>query len=85
MALALWGAAILWLAYAVAAALYAAPLPFHVGWWEFTFPPGMLALTTIVLGDELSAEFFTVLGTVRFPPLPVLRRSTSPILQVRRR
>lgn len=63
-ALSLWGWALLWLAQSVASAVYAGRIPFEMSWWDLTFPPGMLALTTIVFGDQFSAEFFSVLGTV---------------------
>lgn len=74
VALSLWGPALLWFACGVAAVLTVRRFPFQVDWWQFTFPPGMLALTTISFGDEFSAEFFTVLGAVRhfcsWLPLP---------------
>lgn len=63
-ALALWGWALIWLALAVASTIFTGRIPFGMSWWDLTFPPGMLALTTIVFGDQFDAEFFSVLGTV---------------------
>ncbi len=39
-------------------------MPFNLGWWGFTFPLGVYALTTLRLGEALAAPFFTGLGAV---------------------
>lgn len=35
-----------------------------MGWWGFTFPLGVYALSTILIGEELPSKFFRILGTV---------------------
>ncbi len=39
-------------------------LYFFSGWWGFTFPLGVLAVSTTNIGKETSSRFFDVLGTV---------------------
>jgi tellurite resistance protein TehA-like permease len=72
VAIILWAYSLVWLAYAVASIMHQRHFPFNMGWWGFTFPLGMFALTTIAIGTELSSGFFKILGTVspvpeRFP------------------
>ncbi|WP_278438483.1 C4-dicarboxylate ABC transporter [Pseudomonas oryzihabitans] len=63
-ALLLWGLGLWWLALAVLVTQrYAREgMPFNLGWWGFTFPLGVYALTTLRLGEALAAPFFTGLG-----------------------
>ncbi|KHK61279.1 TDT family transporter [Pseudomonas frederiksbergensis] len=39
-------------------------IPFNLGWWGFTFPLGVYALTTLKLAGLLGLAFFNVLGCV---------------------
>ncbi|WP_288462967.1 C4-dicarboxylate ABC transporter [uncultured Pseudomonas sp.] len=63
-ALLLWGLGLWWLALAVLVTQRQARegMPFNLGWWGFTFPLGVYALTTLRLGEALAAPFFTGLG-----------------------
>lgn len=65
-ALLLWGLGLWWLALAVLVTQRQARegMPFNLGWWGFTFPLGVYALTTLRLGEALAAPFFTGLGAV---------------------
>lgn len=63
-ALILWGFAIVWLFFALAS-ISRRKFPFNMGWWNFTFPLGVLAISTTTIGKELPSHFFNVLGTVR--------------------
>ena len=47
-------------------------MPFNLGWWGFTFPLGVYALTTLRLGEALAAPFFTGLGAVLVVALVLL-------------
>lgn len=63
MALVMWGFAIVWLFFALAS-ISRSRFPFNMGWWGFTFPLGVLTVSTTTLGKETSSKFFNVLGTV---------------------
>jgi tellurite resistance protein TehA-like permease len=41
-----------------------AGIPFNLGWWGFTFPLGVYALTTLKLSELLGLGFFGVFGAV---------------------
>ena len=73
-ALLLWGLGLWWLALAVLVTQRHARegMPFNLGWWGFTFPLGVYALTTLRLGEALAAPFFTNLGAVLVVLLAVL-------------
>jgi len=73
-ALLLWGLGLWWLALAVLVTRrYARQgMPFNLGWWGFTFPLGVYALTTLRLGEALTAPFFTDLGAVLVVALVLL-------------
>jgi C4-dicarboxylate transporter/malic acid transport protein len=60
----LWGTGIWWLAIAIVftCRYRSIGLPFNLGWWAFTFPPGVYALATLKLGDLTRFEFFSVAG-----------------------
>ena len=64
VAIILWGFGIVWLFFALATIYKSYPLPFNMGWWGFTFPLGVYALSTITLGTELPSEFFKIFGIV---------------------
>ena len=55
---ALWGFGLWWLAIAVTLLvryLRAGPLPFHLGWWAFTFPLGAYTVATMTLARSWQA------------------------------
>lgn len=62
--LVMWSYGLLWFALALASIWKAHPIPFNMGWWGFTFPLGVYALSTILIGEELPSKFFRILGTV---------------------
>lgn len=63
VALLMWGFAMVWFFFALAS-ISRSKFPFNMGWWGFTFPLGVLAVSTTTLGEETSSKFFGVLGTV---------------------
>lgn len=63
-ALVMWGFGIVWLVFALATIWSARPFPFNMGWWGFTFPLGVFAISTITFGVEMPSFFFKVLGTI---------------------
>ncbi|KAF2279962.1 C4-dicarboxylate transporter/malic acid transport protein [Westerdykella ornata] len=64
VAMVLWGFGLVWLFFAVAGISHSRRFPFNMGWWGFTFPLGVYAMATLVMGTELPSGFFRVLGTV---------------------
>lgn len=64
VSLIMWSYGLLWFALALASIWKAHPIPFNMGWWGFTFPLGVYALSTILIGEELPSKFFRVLGTI---------------------
>jgi C4-dicarboxylate transporter/malic acid transport protein len=70
----LWGVGVWWLLMAVLiTVLYLRNgLPFNLGWWGFTFPLGVFALTTLKLGAVLNLSFFSMLGSVLVAGLALL-------------
>ncbi|MCJ1255042.1 Plasma membrane sulfite pump involved in sulfite metabolism [Lignoscripta atroalba] len=63
VALVLWGFAIVWLFFALAS-ISRSKFPFNMDWWGFTFPLGVLTISTTTLGEETPSKFFNVLGTI---------------------
>lgn len=63
VALVMWGFAIVWLFFALAS-ISRSKFPFNMGWWGFTFPLGVFAASTTLIGKETGSRFFDVLGTV---------------------
>jgi len=61
--LVMWGFAIVWLFFALAS-ISRSKFPFNMGWWGFTFPLGVLTVSTTTIGRETGSKFFDVLGTV---------------------
>lgn len=72
IALIMWGFGLVWLFFALAS-ISRSRFPFNMGWWGFTFPLGVFALSTTMIGKEMPSTFFEVLGTVRIPPLLLAR------------
>ena len=63
LALVMWGFAVVWLFFALAS-ISRSKFPFNMGWWGFTFPLGVLTVSTTTIGKETGSSFFDVLGTV---------------------
>lgn len=63
-ALIMWGFAIVWLFFALAS-ISRSKFPFNMGWCGFTFPLGVLTVSTTTIGQETPSHFFDVLATVR--------------------
>ena len=70
----LWGVGVWWLLLAVliTARYLRNGIPFNLGWWGFTFPLGVFALTTLKLGAVLHLGFFAVLGSLLVAGLAAL-------------
>lgn len=64
VALVMWGFGIVWMILALATIWSSRPFPFNMGWWGFTFPLGVFAISTITFGVEMPSMFFKVLGTM---------------------
>jgi tellurite resistance protein TehA-like permease len=64
LALLMWGFGLIWFAFALASIYKSRPFPFNMGWWGFTFPLGVYAVSTIEIGKQMPSPFFKVLGTV---------------------
>ncbi|MBD9463703.1 TDT family transporter [Pseudomonas sp. Pdm06] len=70
----LWGFGFWWMVMAllITARYLRTGIPFNLGWWGFTFPLGVYALTTLKLADLLKLEFFSVFGNVLVAMLVVM-------------
>jgi hypothetical protein len=64
IALIMWSFGLTWLCFALASIYKMRPFPFNMGWWGFTFPLGVFAVSTIQFGVQMPSLFFRVLGTV---------------------
>ncbi|KAH6865603.1 sulfite transporter Ssu2 [Alternaria rosae] len=64
LALIMWAFGLTWLCFALASIYKSRPFPFNMGWWGFTFPLGVMALSTMELGNIFPSLFFRVLGTI---------------------
>ncbi|KAK4904130.1 Plasma membrane sulfite pump involved in sulfite metabolism [Elasticomyces elasticus] len=64
ISLIMWSNGLIWFAFALAAIHKSRPFPFNMGWWGFTFPLGVYACSTILIGEEMPSLFFRVLGTI---------------------
>ncbi|CRK17724.1 hypothetical protein BN1708_003005 [Verticillium longisporum] len=64
LALCMWGFALAWLSFALLSLAALQKFPFNMGWWGFTFPLGVLATCTGMLGRELDSDVFRVLTMV---------------------
>ena len=63
VALVIWGYGLVWLFFAIAS-ITRSRFPFNMGWWGFTFPLGVFAVSTCTLAKEIPSTFFKVLGTM---------------------
>ncbi|EXJ83572.1 hypothetical protein A1O1_07195 [Capronia coronata CBS 617.96] len=64
VALIMWGFGLCWLVFALATIYRTRPFPFNMGWWGFTFPLGVYAISTMTFGVEMPSQFFKMLGTI---------------------
>jgi len=64
LTLIMWAFGLTWLCFALASIYKSRPFPFNMGWWGFTFPLGVMALSTMELGNIFPSLFFRVLGTI---------------------
>jgi tellurite resistance protein TehA-like permease len=64
IALIMWAFGLTWLCFALASIYKSRPFPFNMGWWGFTFPLGVMALSTLEFGRIFPSIFFKVLGTI---------------------
>lgn len=62
-AIILWGFGLMWLFFAVMS-VTRQKVPFSQGWWAFTFPLGVFAMSTLTLGINLPSKAFQALGTL---------------------
>ncbi|OLF52544.1 TDT family transporter [Pseudomonas chlororaphis] len=62
----LWGFGLWWMLTALLITLryLRDGIPFNLGWWGFTFPLGVYALTTLKLASTLDLTFFAVFGSL---------------------
>src|SRR3990167_1889679 len=60
----LWGFGLWWMLVAllITVRYLRAGIPFNLGWWGFTFPLGVYALTTLKLASVLNLSFFSLFG-----------------------
>ena len=60
----LWGFGFWWMLMAllITARYLREGIPFNLGWWGFTFPLGVYALTTLKLAGLLGLAFFSIFG-----------------------
>ncbi|HCS44524.1 MAG TPA: C4-dicarboxylate ABC transporter [Pseudomonas sp.] len=70
----LWGFGLWWMLIAllITVRYLRAGIPFNLGWWGFTFPLGVYALTTLKLASVLSLTFFNIFGCVLVALLAVM-------------
>ncbi|SFW45571.1 MULTISPECIES: TDT family transporter [Pseudomonas] len=70
----LWGFGFWWMLMAllITARYLRGGIPFNLGWWGFTFPLGVFALTTLKLADLLKLDFFSAFGGVLVAMLAVM-------------
>ncbi|EJL02662.1 MULTISPECIES: TDT family transporter [Pseudomonas] len=70
----LWGLGFWWMLMAllITARYLRAGIPFNLGWWGFTFPLGVYALTTLKLAEVLHLGFFSLFGGVLVAMLVVM-------------
>lgn len=69
-----WGLGLWWmvLALLITVRYFKQGIPFNLGWWGFTFPLGVYAVTTLKLGQMLQMPFFDVMGVVLVAVLVVM-------------
>ncbi|KAL5596702.1 hypothetical protein BROUX41_006606 [Berkeleyomyces rouxiae] len=59
-----WGFGMVLLSFALISIFTTKHFPFNMGWWGFTFPMGVLATCTGLLGQQLDSIFFKVMTMV---------------------
>ncbi|KAI0522078.1 voltage-dependent anion channel-domain-containing protein [Xylaria bambusicola] len=62
-AVTLWGFGLMWLFFALLS-VTRQKVPFSQGWWAFTFPLGVFAMSTLTMGLNLPSPMFQALGTL---------------------
>ncbi|KAA8651120.1 TDT family transporter [Aspergillus tanneri] len=62
ISLLMWAFGLIWLVFALATIYYSSPFPFNMGWWGFTFPLGVYAANTMLLGVEMDLMFLRSVG-----------------------
>ncbi|RMP78782.1 TDT family transporter [Pseudomonas syringae] len=69
-----WGLGLWWmvLALLITGRYFREGIPFNLGWWGFTFPLGVYAVTTLKLGAMLHLTFFSFFGVVLVLMLTVM-------------
>ena len=69
-----WGLGLWWmvLALLITGRYFRKGIPFNLGWWGFTFPLGVYAVTTLKLGSMLHLTFFSFFGVVLVLMLTVM-------------
>ncbi|KAJ9655631.1 Plasma membrane sulfite pump involved in sulfite metabolism [Neophaeococcomyces mojaviensis] len=60
--LVIWGFGLVWLFFALAS-ISRSKFPFNMGWWGFTFPLGVYAVSTCAIAQDLPSDFLKVIGT----------------------
>ncbi len=62
----LWGFGLWWLLLAILITIryFRAGVPFNLGWWGYTFPLGVYAVTTLKLGVTLGLGVFSAFGAL---------------------
>ena len=70
----LWGFGLWWLLLATLITIryFRAGVPFNLGWWGYTFPLGVYAVTTLKLGAVYGLGFFSAFGTLLVIALAVM-------------
>ena len=60
----IWGYGVWWLLLSIltTARYIKEGIPFNLGWWGFTFPLGVYAVATLVLGEQTQLAFITNIG-----------------------
>lgn len=69
-----WGLGLWWmvLALLITGRYFREGIPFNLGWWGFTFPLGVYAVTTLKLGAMLHLTFFSFFGVTLVLMLTVM-------------
>ncbi|KPC01194.1 MULTISPECIES: TDT family transporter [Pseudomonas] len=69
-----WGLGLWWmvLALLITGRYFREGIPFNLGWWGFTFPLGVYAVTTLKLGSMLHLTFFSFFGVALVLMLTVM-------------
>ena len=73
-ALLLWGLGLWWmiLATLITCRYFRSEVPFNLGWWGYTFPLGVFAVTTLRLANVFDSLFFDIAGALLVAVLAML-------------